>query len=63
MVVKKQKLFLKHLLSLVCLLDYKGRCSQSKLVLYKPLVHCNNHLKQLSLSNKVEGFSYKGGCG
>ena len=37
--------------------------SKSKLVLYKPLLHCNSHLKQLQLSNKVEGFSYKGGCG
>ena len=28
-------------------------------MLYKPLLHCNNHLKQLELSNKTEGFSYK----
>ena len=33
---------------------------KSKLMLYKPLLHCNNRLKWLQLSNKVEGFSYKG---
>ena len=34
--------------------------NKSKLVLYKPLLHCNNHLKQLQVSNKAERFSYKG---
>ena len=34
--------------------------NKSKLVLYKPLLCCNNHLKQLQF-NKMEGFSYKGG--
>ena len=37
--------------------------NKSKLVLYKPLLHCNSHLKQLQLSNTTEHFSYKGGCG
>ena len=35
---------------------------KSKLVLYKPLLHCNNHFKQLQLSNKAECFSFEGGC-
>ena len=30
------------------------------LLLYKPLLHCNSHLKQLYLSNKTQRFSYKG---
>ena len=36
--------------------------NKSKLVLYKPLIHCNSHLHvvQLYLSNKMERFSYKG---
>ena len=33
------------------------------LVLYKALIHCNSHLKQLYSSNKMERFSYVGGCG
>ena len=37
--------------------------NKSKLVLYKPLIHCNSHYKQLYLINKTEHFSYKGGCG
>ena len=32
-------------------------------MLYKPLYHCNSHLKQLYFSNKMEHFNYKGGCG
>ena len=32
-------------------------------MLYKALIHCNIHLKQLYLSNKTEHFSYKGGYG
>ena len=31
-------------------------------MLYKALVLCNSHLKQLYLSNKTVCFSYKGGC-
>ena len=27
------------------------------------LLHFNNHLKQLLISDKMEHFSYKGGCG
>ena len=34
-----------------------------KLELYKLLLHCNIYLKQLYISNKMECFSYKGGCG
>ena len=38
--------------------------NKSKVVLYKPLLHCKNQLNSCSyISNKVEGFSYKGGCG
>ena len=35
----------------------------SYIVLYKRLIHCNSCYKQLCLSNKMEHFSYKGGCG
>ena len=28
--------------------------------MHNPLLHCNKHLKQLQLSNKIEQFSYKG---
>ena len=34
----------------------------SYITMYMPLLHFN-HLKQLYVSNKTEGFSYKGGCG
>ena len=37
--------------------------SKSKLALHKLLLHCNNQLKQLKLSNKAECFSFEGGCG
>ena len=40
----------------------RNQPNKSKLSLYKSLLHCNNRLKQLQLSNKAEGFSYKGGC-
>ena len=30
-------------------------------MLYKVLILCNSHLKQLYLSNKMVRFSYKGG--
>ena len=36
--------------------------NKSRLVLCKPLIHFNSHLKQLYISNKMECFSYKGGC-
>ena len=36
---------------------------KSKLALYKPLLHFYSHSKQLYMSNKMEHFSYKGGCG
>ena len=31
-------------------------------MLYKELIHCNSCQKQLYSSNKMEYFSYKGGC-
>ena len=37
--------------------------NKSKLVLYKPGIRFNSHLKQLYVSNKVECLSYQGGCG
>ena len=37
--------------------------NNSKLVLCKPWIHFYNHLIQLYLSNKMEHFSFKGGCG
>ena len=33
---------------------------KGKLALYKPLLHCNNHL---NTGKKAEGYSYEGGCG
>ena len=33
------------------------------MALCKALIHCNSHHKQLYLSNRMEHFSYKGGCG
>ena len=35
--------------------------NKSKLVLYKLLLHCNYHLKQLQLSNKIERFGFEVG--
>ena len=32
-------------------------------VTYNLLIYCNNHLKQLYISNKMEHFGHKGGCG
>ena len=37
--------------------------NKSELALYKPLIQCNSHLKQLYLSSKMECFSFKGECG
>ena len=34
--------------------------NKSKPALYMPLLHYNNHFKQLQLSKKTERFSYKG---
>ena len=33
------------------------------LVLYKPEIHLNSSLKWLYINNRMEQFSYKGGCG
>ena len=43
----------------------RNRPNKNKLALYKPLLYFYSHLKQLhmSLSNKTERFSYKGGFG
>ena len=41
----------------------RNKPNKRKLVLYKPLLHLNNHLKQPYISNKTKHFSYKGGCG
>ena len=38
-------------------------CHRNQLALYKLLLHFNNHLKQLYISNKMEHFIYKDGCG
>ena len=35
--------------------------TKSKLALYKALIHCNSHQKQLYSSNKTERLSYKVG--
>ena len=35
--------------------------NESKLALYKPLLHFNSQLKQLYISSKMECFSYKEG--
>ena len=37
--------------------------NKSKLALYNPLLHFYSQLKQLYISNKMECFNYKGGCG
>ena len=42
---------------------HRNQPNKSKLALYKPLLHFYSHLKQLYISNKMERFSYKGGCG
>ena len=38
---------------------HRNQPNKSNLVQYKPLIH----LKQLYMSNNMERFSYKGGCG
>ena len=60
---------------IAAIVDIVSRCShsiyachrnqphKSKLVLYKPSIHSNSHLKQFYISNKMKHFSYKGGCG
>ena len=35
---------------------------RSKLVLYKPWIYFNNHLKQMYISNKIKHFIYKDEC-
>ena len=42
---------------------YRNQPNKSKLAPYKLLLHFYSHLKQLYISNKIEHFSYKGGCG
>ena len=45
---------------------HRNQPNMSKLAMYKPLLYCNRHLKQLYIlyvSNKTEQFSYKIGCG
>ena len=42
---------------------HRHQSHKIKLVLYKPSIHFNSRLKQLYISNKMERFSYKGGCG
>ena len=37
-------------------MHHGNQLNKDKLALYKPLLHCNNHLQ---LSNKVQGFSYR----
>ena len=41
----------------------RNHTNKSKLVLCKLWIHLYSHLKQLRISNKMECFSYKGGCG
>ena len=41
----------------------RNQPTKSKLVLCKPWIHFNSHLKQLYISNKMKHFSCKGGCG
>ena len=41
---------------------HRNKPNNSKLAVYKPLLYCNSHLKQLYVGNKMERFSYKGGC-
>ena len=41
----------------------RNQPNKNKVALYKPLLHFYSHLKQLYTSNKMEHFSYKGGCG
>ena len=42
---------------------HRHQPTKSCLALYKALIHCSSHYKQLYWSNKTELFSYKGGCG
>ena len=42
---------------------HRKQPNKSMLPLYKPLLHFYSHLEQLYISNKIEHFSYKGGCG
>ena len=42
---------------------HRHQSHKSKLVLYKPSINFNSRLKQLYISNKMEHFSCKGGCG
>ena len=42
---------------------HSNQPNKTKLSLYKCYFHFSNHLKQLYISNRMERFSYKGGCG
>ena len=42
---------------------HRNQPNKSKLAMYKSSLHLHSHLKQLYISNKMERFSYKGGCG
>ena len=42
---------------------HRKQPNKGKLALYHSLLHFYNHLKQLYISNKMEHFGYKGGCG
>ena len=50
------------IVSLTIKVHCRSQPNESKLALYKPLFHFYSHLKQLYISNKMECFSYKGGC-
>ena len=48
---------------LIIKVHHRNLPNKSKLVLCKPWIHINNHLKLLYISNKMECFNYKGPCG
>ena len=48
---------------LTIIAHHRSQPNESKLALYKPLLHFYSHLKQLYMSNKMDCFSYRGICG
>ena len=42
---------------------HRKQLNESKLALFKPLLHFYNYLKQLYMSDKTDLYYYKGGCG
>ena len=42
---------------------HRNQLNKSKLVLYKLLLRLCSHLKQPYVSNEINCFSHKGGCG